>query len=217
MDIERIVEGSLKNWLVGLLIVLGVSVAAFVFTPAPPDSIVTLDDAGDTIATIAGTICGILCCPGLLCIFIKKWRFPMVIIASFVLLLFLAAVCLDHAYNNLNYALAKDKTPVERPCVITHHNHNVSTSVHRDSRVGKDVFGNEKEYVTEHTETTDKYEVRFRFLDEGEHATEHTISHDTPYAFYNRVYQGDTCVAYILTGALGRDYVYDMVVKKRGR
>ena len=61
MDIERIVEGSLKNWLVGLLIVLGVSVAAFVFTPAPPDSIVTLDDAGDTIATIAGTICGILC------------------------------------------------------------------------------------------------------------------------------------------------------------
>ncbi len=31
MDIERIVEGSLKNWLVGLLIVLGVSVAAFVF------------------------------------------------------------------------------------------------------------------------------------------------------------------------------------------
>jgi hypothetical protein len=71
--------------------------------------------------------------------------------------------------------------------------------------------------VTEHTETTDKYEVRFRFLDEGEYATEHTISHDTPYAFYNRVYQGDTCVAYILTGALGRDYVYDMVVKKRGR
>ena len=87
----------MKNWLAGLLIVLGVSVAAFVFTPAPPDSIVTLDDAGDTIATIAGTICGILCCPGLLCIFIKKWRFPMVIIASFVLLLFLAAVCLDHA------------------------------------------------------------------------------------------------------------------------
>lgn len=217
MDIERIVEGSLKNWLVVLLIVLGVSVAAFVFTPAPPDSVVTLDDTGDTIATIVGTICGILCCPGFLCIFIKKWRFPMLIIASFVLLLFLAAVCLDHAYNNLNYSLAKDKTPVERPCVITHHNHNVSTSVHRDSRVGKDVFGNEKEYVTEHTETTDKYEVKFRFLDEGENATEHSVSRDTPFAFYNRVYQGDTCVAYILTGALGRDYVNDIVVKKRGR
>lgn len=217
MDIERIVEGPLKNWLVGLLIVLGVSVALFVFTPAPPDSVVTLDDTGDTIATIAATICGILCCPGLLCIFIKKLRFPMVIILAFVLLLFLAAVCIDHAYNNLNYALSKDKNPVERLCVITFHQHNKTTRTRQDHRTGKDVFGNEEEYVTEYTETTDEYKMQFRFLDEGGNATEHTISRSEPFAFYNRVYQGDTCIAYILTGALGRDYVGDMIVKKRAR
>lgn len=217
MDIERIVEGPLKNWLVGLLIVLGVSVALFVFTPAPPDSVVTLDGTGDTIATIAATICGILCCPGLLCIFIKKLRFPMVIILAFVLLLFLAAVCIDHAYNNLNYALSKDKNPVERLCVITHHAHNQTTRTNQTHRTGKDVFGNENEYVTEHTETADTYEMKFRFLDGGVAGSEHAISRSEPYAFYNRVYQGDTCIAYILTGALGRDYVADMIVKKRAR
>ena len=217
MDIERIVEGPLRKWLVGLLIVVGVSVGLLVFTPSPPDSVLTLDDTGDTIATIAATICGILCCPGLLCIFIKKLRFPMVIILAFVLLLFLAGVCIDNAYNNLNYALTKDKTAVERPCVITFHQHNKTTRRHKDYRTGEDVFGNEKEYVTEHTETTDEYKMQFRFLDEGENATEHTISRSEPFAFYNRVYQGDTCIAYILTGALGRDYVGDMIVKKRAR
>lgn len=213
MDIERIVEGPLKSWLVGLLILVGVSVGIFVFTPSPPDSVVTLDNTGDVIATVTGTICGILCCPGLLCIFIKKWRFPMLIIASFVLLLFLSAVCIDHAYNNLNYVFSKDKEPVARPCVITHHKHNKVTSTHQDHRTGKDVFGNEKEYVTEHTETTDQYELKFRFLDGNK--SEHTISRDVPFAFYQRVYEGDTCVVYILTGALGRDYVADMRVKKR--
>ena len=213
MEIERIVEGPLRNWLVGLLIVVGVSVGIFVFTPSPPDSVVSLSDAGDIIATVAATACGLLCCPGFLCIFIKKWRFPLLIIVSFVLLLFLSAVCIQHAYENLNYAFSKDKSPVERPCVITYHQHNVSTHIREDHRTGKDVFGNEKEYVTQHEETTTKYELKFRFLDGDEQ--EFTISRDKPFEFYNRVYEGDTCVAYILTGALGIDYVQDMRVRKR--
>jgi hypothetical protein len=88
-------------------------------------------------------------------------------------------------------------------------------STHQDHRTGKDVFGNEKEYVTERTETTDQYELKFRFLDGDQR--ELTISRDNPFVFYNRVYEGDTCVAYILTGALGIDYVQDMRVKKRAR
>ena len=56
MEIERIVEGPLRNWLVGLLIVVGVSVGIFVFTPSPPDSVVSLSDAGDIIAAVAGVI-----------------------------------------------------------------------------------------------------------------------------------------------------------------
>ena len=215
IDIENVVDGPLKKYLVGLLILVGVSVGIFVFTPAPPDSVVSLSHAGDTIATIAATACGLLCCPGILCIFIKKWRFPLLIILSFVLLLFLSAVCIQHAYENLNYAFSKDKTPVERLCVITHHKHNHSTHIRQDHRTGKDVFGNETEYVTEHEETTDQYVLKFRFLDGGK--SELTISRDAPFAFYNRVYEGDTCVAYILTGALGIDYVQDMRVKKRAR
>ena len=213
MQIEVLSDGLLKKSLVGLLILVGVSVGALVFTPAPPDSVVSLNNAGDIIATVAATACGLLCCPGFLCIFIKKWRFPMLIIVSFVLLLFLSAVCIDHAYENLNYAFSKDHTPVKRPCVITHHKHNQSTHIREERRTGKDVFGNEKEYVTEHEETTDTYELKFRFLDGDKQ--ELSISRDTPFEFYNRVYEGDTCVAYILTGALGIDYVQDMRVKKR--
>ena len=217
-QVEDFVEGTLKKYLVGLLIVVGVGVGVFVFTPSPPDSVVMLDNtAGDVIATVAAVACGICCCPGFLCIFIKKLRFPMLIIVSFILLLFLAATCLEHAYMNLNYAFSSDKTPVERLCAITYHKHNRSTQTHRDSRMGKDVFGNEKEYVTEHEETTDTYVVKFHFLDEGENATEHVISQDSPFEFYNRVFEGDTCIAYILTGAFGIDYVNDMRVKKRGR
>lgn len=217
-QVEDFVEGPMQKSLVGLLIVLGVSVGIFVFTPSPPDSVVMLDStSGDIIATVAAVACGICCCPGFLCIFIKKLRFPMLIIVSFILLLFLAAVCLDHAYKNLNYAFSQDKSPVERLCVITHHKHNRSTHIREDRRTGKDVFGNNKEYVTEHEETTDEYVVKFRFLDEGKNATEHVISQDSPFEFYNRVYEGDTCIAYVLTGAFGIDYVNDMRVKKRGR
>ena len=213
MQLEVLSDGLLKKSLVGLLILVGVSVGALVFTPSPPDSVVSLNNAGDVIATVAATACGLLCCPGLLCIFIKKWRFPMLIITAFVLLLFLSAVCIDHAYENLNYAFSKDKTPVERPCVITHHKHNHSTNIREERHTGKDVFGNEKEYVTGYEETTDKYELKFRFLDGNKQ--ELSISRDTPFGFYKRVYEGDTCVAYILTGALGIDYVQDMRVKKR--
>lgn len=213
MQIEVLSDGLLKKSLVGLLILVGVSVGALVFTPSPPDSVVSLNNAGDVIATVAATACGLLCCPGLLCIFIKKWRFPMLIIIAFVLLLFLSAVCIDHAYENLNYAFSKDKSPVERPCVITHHKHNQSTHIRQEHHTGKTIFGDEKEYVTEYEEASDKYELKFRFLD-GDRQ-ELTISRDTPFEFYNRVYEGDTCVAYILTGALGIDYVQDMHVKKR--
>ena len=213
MQIEELPNGLLKKSLVGLLILVGVSVGALVFTPSPPDSVVSLSDAGDVIATVAATACGLLCCPGFLCIFIKKWRFPMLIITAFVLLLFLSAVCIDHAYEHLNYAFSKDKTPVERLCVITHHKHNQSTHIRESRRMGKDVFGHKKEYVTEHEETTDQYELKFRFLDGDK--KELTISREKPFEFYNRVFEGDTCVAYILTGALGIDYVQDMRVKKR--
>ena len=218
MEIQELSDGLLKKSLVGLLIVLGVSVGCFVFTPSPPDSVVMLDNtSGDTIATVAAVAMGLCCCPGFLCIFIKKLRFPMLIIVSFILLLFLAAVCIDHAYMNLNYAFSKDKSPVERPCVITHHRHNRSTHIRQEHHTGKTLFGDKKEYVTEHEETTDEYVLKFRFLDEGKKATEHVISRDNAFEFYNRVYEGDTCIAYVLTGAFGIDYVADMRVKRRGR
>ena len=63
MQIEELPNGLLKKSLVGLLILVGVSVGALVFTPSPPDSVVSLSDAGDVIATVAATACGLLCCP----------------------------------------------------------------------------------------------------------------------------------------------------------
>ena len=60
-------------------------------------------------------------------------------------------------------------------------------------------------------------ELKAETAELGKNATEHVISRETPFAFYNRVYEGDTCTAYVLTGAFGIDYVADMHVKRRGR
>lgn len=210
MDIKELDNGLLKTSLIVLLCIVGFSVACLVFSPQPPNTIVSLNDSSDIIATVAATACGLLCCPGFLCIFIKKLRFPMLIIASFVLLLFLSACCINGAYEALNYSLAKDKTPKERLCVITYHKENHSTFTHVEDKEG--VFGNT--YKKETTEEVNKYMMSFRFLDDG---TEHSLSKDEPFHFYEKVYEGDTCVAYILTGAFGMDYVIDMRVKRRGR
>lgn len=120
MDISDYIPSEfLKTSLVGLLLVVGVSVGFFVFTPTFPSSIVALNEAGDTIATIAGLACGLLCCPGLLCIWIHKLRFPMIIILSFILLLFLSAAAVNAACENLSYAMVKTHEPEKHLCTIT--------------------------------------------------------------------------------------------------
>lgn len=181
MVIEELSDGPLKKSLVGLLAVLGICVGAFVFTPAPPDYVVTLDDTSDTIALIAAVACGVLCCPGFLCIFIEKLRFPMLIIVAFVLLLFLAAVCLDHAYMNLNYALSKSREPEPRPVVIRQCN-------------------------DEH--------FAFRYLDSGKDVW---LDRSDPLPYPVVLAEGDTCVAYMLSGALGTDCMVDLRMKRRVR
>lgn len=210
MEIKELPDGCLKRSLVGLLILVGVSVGILVFTPQPPQTIVSFNETSDTIATVAAVACGLLCCPGILCIFIKKLRFPTLIALSFVLLLFLSFSCINAAYENLNYTLAKDKTPKERLCVITHHKENHTSFTQVQDK--KDVFGND--YQTETTTDVDKYSMSFCFLDDG---TEKTLTKDAPFHFYRKVAEGDTCIAYILTGAFGMDYVVDMRVKRRYR
>ena len=178
-------SGLFKSSLVGLLILVGVSVGIFVFTPSLPDSMVPLSNSGDVIATIAATACGLLCCPGILCFFIEKIRFPMIIIVSFVLLLFLSATCIDHAWKNLSYALAKDKTPEKHLCTIT--------------QKGKDGSFDE---------------LTFRLKDGKE--KEYTIDCSSEACrFYDYVEEGDECVAYILQGGFGVDFIMDMRVRAR--
>lgn len=174
-------DGFLKKSAAGLLIVVGVSVGAFVFTPAPPSSVVMFDTLGDTIATMAAMAMGLLCCPGFLCIFIEKLRFPIIIIVAFVLLLFLSAVCLDHAFINLNYALSKGREPEPRTVVI-------------------------RQYSSE--------KLTFRYLDNGKDVS---LDRSEPLPYRAVIAEGDTCVAYIVDGALGIDYMMGLRVKRRGR
>lgn len=204
---------KVRPFLVALLITVGVSVGIFVFVGAAPDSIVSINPAGDTIATVAGVLTGMLCCPGIICIFVKKIRLYVIIALAFVLLLFLSAVCLNGAYERLNYTMSKDTDPVKRMVVITHHNHHHNEWVSTETRTKKGILGDREVEYEEHHEV-DKYEMTFRFLDNGK---EISISKEEPYAFYNKVAEGDTCIAYILKGALGLDYVADMRVKSRGR
>lgn len=182
---KQITNLYLQTALLVFLLVVVASVGILVFVGAPPDNIVSLNSTLHMAAEAMAVITGILCFPGILCIFIKKIRIPLLIIVAVILLSFFAFCCLNIAYERLNYSFAKDKELHQRTCVITAHQH-----THQD-----DGFA-------------------FRFLDNGQ---EVTLSENKSAPFYHYVEEGDTCVAYILTGAFGIDYIVDMRVKRRGR
>ena len=183
---KEIAPPYLRTALLVFLLVVVASVGIFIFVGfvgGPPDDIVSLNSALDTMAEVMAVIVGVLCCPGILCIFIEKLRIPMIIITAVVLLSFLAFCCLNAIYERLNYSLAKDGELQQRLCVI-------ETT----------------------TPESDDYDFALRFLDNGQ---EVTLSQDVTVPFSNYVEEGDTCVAYILEGAFGIDYIVDMRVKRR--
>lgn len=62
--------------------------------------------------------------------------------------------------------------------------------------------------------TEESKKLSFMFLDDG---TEGHIDTDATLITFDRMEEGDTCVAYFVEGIFGIDFVTDMYVRKRGR
>lgn len=114
---ENFIEG-IKPFLVGILILVGVSVGLLVFVGSAPDSIIVINPLSDIIPEVAALSTGALCCPGVICIFVKKIRMYVLIVLAFVLLLFLSATCINAALERISYLQTKQDEPVKRTAVI---------------------------------------------------------------------------------------------------
>lgn len=115
--LEKFIEG-IKPFCVALLIIVGISVGLLVFVGTAPSGVIVINPLSDIIPGVAGVLTGLLCCPGIICIFVKKIRFHVVIALAFVLLLFLSATCINAALERISYLQVKDREPVMREVVI---------------------------------------------------------------------------------------------------
>lgn len=206
--IKPVENKFLKFVLISLLVLAGVGAVGVAVVGGFPKSIVSINPISDAVATLFATIFCILCVVGIVCIFKKSIRrsaFVVTCVAGILLLIF---GCFNLLLERISYQTAKNNPPVERLCVITYHKHHHSEYLTIKQR--KDLFGN-KEDVEEHS-TVDKYNMSFRFLDDGK---EESISGDYPFEYYNLVSEGDTCIAYVRDGAFGIKFITNMKCVRR--
>lgn len=198
----------LRAFLLSLLVLAGVGALGVAIIGGFPKTVVSINPYSDAAATLFATIFIFLCLAGIVCIFKKSIRRTVLIIACVGGISVLIFACFNLFLERLSYMTAKDKEPVERLCVITYHKHHHSEFVTTTEK--ENVFGSK--YEVEERSTVDKYNMYFRFLDDGK---EESISGDYPFEYYNQLYEGDTCIAYVREGAFGIYFITNMKCVKR--
>lgn len=206
--IKPVENNFLKFALISLLILAGVGALGVAIVGGFPKSIVSINPISDAMATFFATVFCILCVVGIICIFKKSIRRTALIVTCVAGILLLIFGCFNLFLERISYQTAKNNPPVERMCVITYHKHHHSEYLTIKER--EDLFGNKEE--VEEQSTVDKYNMSFRFLDDGK---EESISGDYPYEYYNLVSEGDTCIAYVRNGAFGIKFITNIKCVKR--
>ena len=197
-SIIRPTKSIFLRFIIGTLLILtAIGALGVAFFGSTPDEVACVNPMNNSIPTFFAYCTMLLFLPGLVCIFVKSIRRPLLIITCIVLILFLIMVMFNAALNGIAYHFAKDKKAEERPCVITFH------KGHHDKSVADDRM-----------EGVDDYILDFRYLDNQE---EDEIAQSIPLKYYNNLYEGDTCVAYVKEGILGIKFVTDIKCVKRKR
>jgi len=137
------VSSLVKLLAASLLVLTGIAVAGVVFTSDLPYGVVPLNKVGDVIVTVAATGTMLMIIPGLLCIFVKSLRFPMVIIVSFWLLLFFALTCINVFVERVGLRMCRDKEAEPVVSVVTSHTYQDMTLVLLDTDTGYDISSSE--------------------------------------------------------------------------
>ena len=187
-SIARPTKNKYLKFLLGTLLVLtGIGVLAIAFLGGAPDTVMCINPMNDFIPTFFAYLTMLLILPGLVCIFVKSIRRPLLIITCIVLITFFIMAMFNAAINKIAYNFAKGKEAVERPCVITFH------KGHHDKAV-----------ADERMEDINTYILVLHYLDTE---ADEVISQNDPIKNYNNLYEGDTCVAYVKDGILGIKFV----------
>ena len=195
-SIMRPTKSKFLRFIIGCLLILtAIGALGVAFFGGKPDTVACINPMNNAIPTFFAYCTMLLILPGLVCIFVKSIRRPMLIITSVVLILFLIMVMFNAGLNGIAYHFAKGKKATECPCVITFH------KAHHDKAVADERIGDVDDYI-----------LAFRYLDSQE---EDVIAQSAPLKYYNNLYEGDTCVAYVKEGILGIKFVTDIKCVKR--
>ena len=189
--IEPIRSEKLRTAILSSLGLLAVLVIAMAIVGDYPEEVIVIDPNSELLGTVAAYCFGIACLAGLVSIFAKSIRRPLLIAVCVGTVVFLIFGCANFLFSKISYKVAKNAEPVERLCVVTNHTHNHSEWVEEDDRG----------YETTHS--TDNYTMILRFLDDGH---EEMLS-DRNAINYWKLEEGDTCVAYVRKGLAGMQFV----------
>ena len=190
MDIEPIKSKKARTIILSILGLLAILIAVMAVMGDFPKEVIPLTPEFD-LATICAACFGLACVAGLVCIFVKSIRRPVLITVCVGTVVLLVFACVNFIIEKISYKVAKGKEPVERLCVVSQHSHQHNEWVEED----------ERGYQTSHE--SNNWNMAIRFLDNGK---EETLS-DRNAVTYWELEKGDTCVAYVRTGLFGLQFV----------
>jgi len=158
-----------------------------------------VNEAMDQFALVAAIGCGVTILLSCILYSMKQMQLMALVLGIYFLGLLLLGVAYFKIKEGLNYYLTDNKEVVdlERPAIIVKHNVNTQKSVYEEED------GRTREKVVS------RYDFILRFTDDDT-KIERTGSTDPP-AFFNKVEENMLVKAQVKHGALGIDYVMDLV------
>ncbi len=108
----------LKYILITVLVLTGLGFMGVIVLAEIPDSVILINPFYEGVIKCCAYGFTALCAAGLLSIFVKAIRMPLLVLTGVLLLFFLDFVCWNSILESVSYKVARGGEPVESPFVI---------------------------------------------------------------------------------------------------
>lgn len=144
MNLNENVSSTVQLLAVSLLVLTGISVAGVVFTSELPYGVVPLNSVWDSIVGVIAFGAMLLAVAGLLCIFVKRIRFAVLLVVCFWLLLFFALACINVFVERIGLRMCRDKEAEPVVSVVKSHTYQEMTLVLLDTDTDYDISSSDR-------------------------------------------------------------------------
>ena len=138
MNLNENVSSTVQLLAVSLLVLTGISVAGVVFTSELPYGVVPLNSVWDSIVGVIAFGAMLLAVAGLLCIFVKRIRFAVLLVVCFWLLLINVFV------ERIGLRMCRDKEAEPVVSVVKSHTYQEMTLVLLDTDTDYDISSSDR-------------------------------------------------------------------------